>query len=374
MANPDIVAFNIATFISTFFLLEFASDKFVDHTAVVASRVGVSQAVIALLTAGAEWEELGVVVASLSRSRSSLAFGNIIGSAISNILGAFSLGLIAHSNEYQVTFDKSSRIYSLNLLLLTTVVTAVIYFAPEDAWTIFGGLLLAVFTIYTLSIVWAISRGNLTAPEDSDKDSESETSNEESPNPIADNNALDANQPLLQSDEEHASYGTPTRSPIASRGPRHSLLYHIAYLIFGFLAISLAAYVISHAATNITNQFQVSDFLFGVVLLAIATTLPEKFIAVLSGHRGHMGILVANTAGSNIFLLSLCLGIIMVGTNGHLDADSVNVAELAILWGSTLLFTVTVFVGGIWSRWIGIAMLILYFSFLVLEFVLIRRV
>ena len=59
MANADIVAFNIAAFISTLFLLEFGADKFIDHTAIVARRINVSQAVIGLLTAGAEWEEVG---------------------------------------------------------------------------------------------------------------------------------------------------------------------------------------------------------------------------------------------------------------------------------------------------------------------------
>jgi len=59
MANADVVAFNIAAFITTLFLLEFGADKFIDHTAIVARRINVSQAVIGLLTAGAEWEEVG---------------------------------------------------------------------------------------------------------------------------------------------------------------------------------------------------------------------------------------------------------------------------------------------------------------------------
>ena len=58
MANGDTIAYNIAVFISTLFLLEFGADKFVDHTAIVASRTGIPDTVIALLTAGAEWEEV----------------------------------------------------------------------------------------------------------------------------------------------------------------------------------------------------------------------------------------------------------------------------------------------------------------------------
>ena len=58
MANGDIIAFNIASFICALFVLEFGADKFIDHTAIVARRTGISQALIGLLTAGAEWEEV----------------------------------------------------------------------------------------------------------------------------------------------------------------------------------------------------------------------------------------------------------------------------------------------------------------------------
>lgn len=61
MAQVDVVAFNIGAFVSTLFLLEFGADKFIDHTSIVAGRIGVSEVVIGLLTAGAEWEEVGVI-------------------------------------------------------------------------------------------------------------------------------------------------------------------------------------------------------------------------------------------------------------------------------------------------------------------------
>lgn len=58
MANGDIIAFNVASFICALFVLEFGADKFIDHTVIVARRTDVSQSLISLLTAGAEWEEV----------------------------------------------------------------------------------------------------------------------------------------------------------------------------------------------------------------------------------------------------------------------------------------------------------------------------
>jgi hypothetical protein len=58
MANAAVVAYNIAAFLSTLFLLEFGADKFIDHTAIVARRTRIPETIIGLLTAGGEWEEV----------------------------------------------------------------------------------------------------------------------------------------------------------------------------------------------------------------------------------------------------------------------------------------------------------------------------
>ncbi|KAH7193896.1 uncharacterized protein B0J16DRAFT_86917 [Fusarium flagelliforme] len=357
MANGGTIAYNVAVFISTLFLLEFGADKFVDHTAIVARRTGIPDTVIALLTAGAEWEELVVVVASLAQGRPSLAVGNIVGSAISNIVGAFSLGLLFRPAGSLVEFDR-------------------------NVWLVCGSVLIALFAIYLISIGWAISRGSLTAPEGSDDDSSddgSDTSSIESTPSVK--------SPLLSRQEEREAEdrnerdqradGSPEMSGVTNVGSRRrgrSLGYHIGFLVLGFLAICLSSYVLSHAAINVTDAIGMSDVVFGIVILAIATTLPEKFVAVLSGNRGHVGILVANTVGSNVFLLSLCLGIVMVDTSGNFDGGNINVPELCVLWGSTLALTMTVWYGERFSRWMGGIMLFGYIAFITLEFTVIHHV
>ena len=54
----DSICFNASAFAAGLFLLEFGADRFIDHTAIVARRLRVSQTLVALLTAGAEWEEV----------------------------------------------------------------------------------------------------------------------------------------------------------------------------------------------------------------------------------------------------------------------------------------------------------------------------
>ena len=294
-------------------------------------------------------------MSTLAQGRPSLAIGNIIGSAISNILGAFSLGLLFRSREVPIHFDRSSKIYSSLLLVITTLVMPVTRLSQGRASVAFGSSLIAIFSIYVLSIVWAISRGVVSAPEDSDSDSDSD-------------NDSDAGADA----ERGPPQETDALLPKPAGRPQRSLLYHVVQLIFGFLQICLAGYVLPPAAINISDALGVSDFLFGVVFLAIATTLPEKFIAMVSGYKGHVGILTANTAGSNIFLLTLCLGIVLVDTRTEPANGNVKVSELAVLWLSTAVFGLTVWFGGRFDRYLGLLMLLGYIAFIVLEFIVIR--
>ncbi|KAJ4169232.1 hypothetical protein NW754_001318 [Fusarium falciforme] len=381
MVNGNAVAYNVATFISTLFLLEFGADRFVDHTAIVACRTGIPDTVIALPTAGAEWEELVVVIASLVQGRPSLAVGNIIGSAISNILGAFSLGLLFRPRGSHVKFDRSSRMYSLFLLIITTFVTPITYFSHRIIWLVCGSILIALFAIYLVSIGWAISRGRLTAPEVSDDDSSDDESDASSTRSTRSASSRRREAQASQEEPENnnelgqrVSGGPEVATNVSNCRRRRGLGYHIGFLVLGFLAICLAGYVLSHAAINITDAIGISDVLFGIIILAVATTLPEKFVAVLSGNRGHIGILVANTVGSNVFLLSLCLGIVMIAISGDFNRGNVNIPELCILWGSTLALTIAVWYGERFDRWIGGTMLLGYITFMALEFTVIHNV
>lgn len=335
------------------------------------------------------------MVASLARNRSSLALGNIVGSTISNILGAFSLGLLFRQAEHgELVFDQSSRIYTLILLVWTTIITACAAIGSGIDFKILGGASIALFCVYVAAIAWTISRGRLVAPEelsdsDSDSDSDDEEEEEHRHRPARggrvtdEENRVSENSPLMGNGNHNAYHAvartsrdaSPSASSVgAAPRRRHGLVYHIGFLIFGFLCIVLSSYVLSNAAAAIADYYGISDVLFGVVILAFATTLPEKFIATLSGFKGHAGILVANTVGSNIFLLSLCIGILWVSSGGQYDADQANLTELGVMLGSTVALTVTVWAGfrPAVTRCIGGVMLLAYIAFVVLEVTVIR--
>ncbi|KAM0152872.1 hypothetical protein ACHAPG_007396 [Botrytis cinerea] len=128
-----------------------------DNIAVIAARFNVSPTLIALLTSAAEWEELIVVIAALSRHQSSLAIGNII--------------------LLSITFDRSPMIYTTILVIATSIFSSfLLFFEP---WSrIARATLIADFVSYVTSIAYAICKGIVSSPED-DSDNGSDTSLDE---------------------------------------------------------------------------------------------------------------------------------------------------------------------------------------------------
>ena len=295
--------------------------------------------------------QLAVVVVTIAKKRSSLALANLVGSSIGNILGAFSLGLLFHKGN--ASFDKSSRLYSMALLIITTLVSVPLLFDRIPSGRPLGIVLTVAFAMYVISIAWTISRGVMNAPVLSDSDSDSDSDSEGGSD---------------SSDDEPGERTVLVKRPAVQRKKPRTLLYHVTMLLLGFAAVLLSSFVLSNAAVAIIDAFGTSDILFGMVFLSIATTLPEKFIAAVSGSKGQIGITVANTVGSNIFILTLCLGVAFISTDGNFDAGSVSKGEVAWLWGSAAFMTATIWLAGGRTRLAGMIMLAGYAGFLIYEF------
>ena len=365
----DSFFFNASAFIAGLCLLESGADAFIDNTAIVARRIGVPETLIALLTAGAEWEEvcplrsfshfssswsqtdnsqLAVVIAALLQNKPALGLGNVIGSSISNILGAFSLGLLFHPGPAR--FDRSSKIYASILFLVTTALTIITL--TDQLGRAAGIVFIVAFAVYTSSIIYGIYKGVLDAPRDDTSDDE----DEEAPTPVTETSSLLANG----------------RTGAENHRSKRSLLFHVSRLILGFIALSISGYVLSHTASSLASIIGLSNAVIGITILSFATTLPEKLVSVMSGMRGHGGIVVASTAGSNIFLITLCLGIIFVVGNGDERLEEGMVSfEIWTAWASSALLMGIVFVGG--RKWMGVLLLAAYIAFIVLEFTVYRR-
>ncbi len=75
----------------------------------------------------------------------------------------------------------------------------------------------------------------------------------------------------------------------------------------GFFALWLGADWLVTASVDIARQFNVSDTLIGITIIAIGTSLPELSSVVIAALRSHSGVAYGSIVGSNIFNL---LGIV----------------------------------------------------------------
>jgi Ca2+/Na+ antiporter len=318
------------------------------------------------------------------QNRASIGLGTVVGSSISNILCAFALGLLLFP-EPVVVFDRSSKIYAGALFLVTTVFTLLAYGGRLDFT---GGIFfLVLFAIYLFSMGSAVYEGFLTAGQDG----EDEETPDDTERPRLDISIYSATLQVPPSET------SPLISPISPISPRPSnqrrstlindirentrgpsqyrLVYHLAMFVVGLMALSLSGYVLSHSASTLAVDFHLNGTLVGMTILAFATTLPEKLHSTLEGVKGHSGMLVATTAGSNIFLLTLCLGVLFIsqgeGEYSRELGDELLGFEVWTAWACSLVLAIIVFIGG--RRWMGPLLLGCYVAFIGSEFYVFKR-
>ncbi|KAF3768404.1 hypothetical protein M406DRAFT_336900 [Cryphonectria parasitica EP155] len=307
------VLFNVAAFLAGLSLFKL----FVSSATMLAKRLHIPEMLVAILIAGAEWEELTVVALSLAQRRPALAVGNTIGSCVANIFGAFALGLVFSTGAWE-GFDRSSKTACVALLALTSVVS--LFSLADILWNrVVAGLLLVAFVAYMVL------------------------------------------------------HGASSFSSSSKLRKFHHTLIPILKLVCGFVVLTVSGFILSHIPTHLAASFDMSDAAFGATVLSLATSLPEKFLAVMSSTRGHTGLLIADAVGSNVFLLTLCLGI------AAWSFVSVSRIEACWLWAAAVALTVVVAIGGKAickvagvRQMLGALMLVAYGGFLEVEFTILQ--
>lgn len=311
-----IIALSLIAFVAGVWLLEVGAERFIAALGLFARRLRAPESVVGLLTAGGEWEELIVVLTALFSGHAALAVGNIIGSCIANLIGSMPLGFIGRR---PLVLDRSARVYGVVMVGATLLATGFLADGSVEPWA--GGVLVAAFIGYFISVLLVIRRGWLRPPEDDDDDDD----------------AL----------EEMAG----------------SLLRLLGMIVFGLIIVSVGAELVVQGAAYLARIAGLSDFAIGATVVAIGTTLPDKAISFIAGLRGQGGVVTANATGSNIFLLTLVLGLAALGSRpALLVVPSVAHVDVPLLVGVSVLVAALFFRAQL-HRGTGIVLLALYVGY-----------
>ena len=90
---------------------------------------------------------------------------------------------------------------------------------------------------------------------------------------------------------------------------RPSPALNLLRVAIGIALLVLASRWLIKFATQLAPALGMSDMLFGLVVLAIGTSLPQIVVAIIGAQRGHGNAVVLGLVGSTLFNLLLLLGV-----------------------------------------------------------------
>ena len=136
--------------------------------------------------------------------------------------------------------------------------------------------------------------------------------------------------------------------------PKVGIARQCLLMAAGLAMLIVGARLLVDAATQTASAFGLSDFVIGLTVVAVGTSLPEIATSILSVLRGQRDLAVGNIVGSNIFNLLLVLG-----ATALIASDGVPVTPSAIRFDLPVMTAVAVaclpifFTGHRIARWEG---------------------
>lgn len=304
------------------------AELLVRGAAAIASRLGISPIVIGLTVVafGTSAPELAVSVNASLGGKSDVAFGNVVGSNIVNIL--LILGLSATVGALAVT----QRIVRLDVPILIGVSFVALLMGIDKKFNRIDGIILVTAAIvYT---VWLIRTSRSEG-----KEVEAEYS-----------------QAIEVLDE------AVVKLP---------LLTQVLFVLGGFVTLVLGSQLLVNSATKIAESFGVSELVIGLTIVAIGTSLPELATSVMASIRGERDIAVGNVIGSNLFNIMLVLGMSsIVSSNGVAVQEPAIRLDIPVMIGATIALLPICWNGFQIKRWEGFVLVsfyVLYVLYLLLD-------
>ena len=294
----------------------------------LAARFGVPPMIIGLTVVGfgTSAPELVVNIIGSLRGESALAFGNVVGSNISNL--ALVLGAAAMLQSIQIEGSVIRREVPL-LLLVTTIMTVMALDTVLEGTAAHIGVsdaivLLLLFTVFLYITVQDVILSKKT-------------------------------DPLLTEIEDNPLVVT---EPVSK--------YHWAFIVAGFALLFAGGEMTVRYSVSFAAALGISTTLVGLFVVAIGTSLPELVTSVIAAWRKQSDLALGNILGSNVFNslvvlpASALVSTVAIPEGGLLD--------LAVSWLLAAALIPIFFIGRArLGRTSGIMLLIAYAAYAVIR-------
>ena len=274
-------------------LLVWSADRFTDGAAAIARNLGISPLIVGLtiVAMGSSAPEVIVSINSSLNGTPGLAIGNAIGSNIANI--AMVLGISALVTPLMVQSDTLKReipiLFGFILLVFFLLLDLTLSFSD-------GIILLSSLVGYLIWLTKAAIKGR---------------------------NAQD--RMLVEIVDE-----LPDEMPNGKA---------IFWVFIGLILLQISSNLLVLGATNIAHLYHVSDFVIGITIVAVGTSLPELAASVTGVMKGEHELAIGNVIGSNIFNLLAVLSIPGIINGVRIDASILQIDYL-LMFGLTVAVSI----------------------------------
>ncbi len=294
------------------------ADFLVEGGSKTAAYLGVPALVIGLtlVSFGTSLPELASSLNAVFKGRTGISIGNVIGSNIANVLLVLGISSLIKPISVDIAIIKREipiMFGAMSLLLVVSMGMSI---------DIFGGLVLILGLIaYIAFFVWIAF--------------------------------IEGDKRVVEKKFEAEDYKT-----VRSR----ALRINFAKLIIGLIGIALGAELMIRSAVFYIEEFQLSEGLVGLTIIAIATSLPELAASSMAAHKEESDISIGNVIGSNTFNILMVLGICALFA--PITFTSEIIPNMMIMIAVSTVLTVFIYTGKKLGRIEGLIMTISYFIYL----------
>ena len=290
----------------------------------LAAFAGVSPLVIGLTVVayGTSAPELAVSVTSSLAGQSDIAFGNVVGSNIFNVL--FILGTCALIQPLRV----SSQLIRFDVpILVVASFTSAVMALDGRIGRSDGIMLTAAIVAYT---VFSLVKSR--------KDS------------------------LSVRIEYAKEFGSKPRTT-------NEIAVCLFQILIGLVLLVAGSRWLVEGAVALARILGISELVIGLTIIAAGTSLPEVAASVIATMRGERDIAVGNIVGSNIFNILSVLGFsALVAPDGVIVSRAALVYDLPVMLAVSVACLPVFFTGASIARWEG-AVFLGYYVFYTLQLI-----
>ncbi|MBU1023255.1 calcium/sodium antiporter, partial [bacterium] len=290
--------------------LYFGGEKLVDGASSLAIRLGISELIVGMtiVAMGTSAPEAFVSVIASLKNEPDIALGNVVGSNIANIGLALALAALIKPVYVRDSFFKREFPF---LMIATTML---VFMAFDRGISRLDGIIfLGMMCVFIGYCVF-----------------NAKTNVEKIP------------------DEDVSVIKNP--------------VYDYVYITLGLVTLSFGSDLFVKGAIQLATMLGISEFIIGLTVVALGTSLPEIATLVISSWRGKSGIAVGTIVGSNIFNILFVLGIAGTISPFRIETESF-MADMWIMLGFALIIAPLLFFDRKIFRWEGMTLLAGYIGY-----------